>query len=191
MNDLSFDIETLATAQDAYILSIAAVPFDRVTGKIADGGFHTHIVGEQEGRRIDAGTVSWWMKQEHEARRRVFAPDNYWTLERALHDLAAWVKERDILRVWGNGSSFDIGILEHAFASYSIKIPWNYRGVRDMRTIVDLALEAGGDVAVDFRGVAHDAMDDARRQAAVIAKAYAVLIDLENFEPPTVGNEVV
>lgn len=159
MKDLMIDIETLNTATTSAILSIGAVYFDRRTGQ----------TGEQFYARIcfaDAvmhGTVSddtllWWSKQSEESRNEAFGGTE------SIHDVME--KFADFIRpdaeVWGNGSVFDITILEHWFNSCGMSIPWKFWNIRDVRTIVSW-------FNIDTRsyvreGVHHNALDDCLHQ---------------------------
>jgi hypothetical protein len=191
--DISIDNETLATSPDAFLLATALVPFDRATGQI---GSPLYMVfdGNQPGRRIDPGTVRWWMTQDLQPRQAVFANNDAWPVDLALGQIAAFVESHKPQRIWGNGSNFDVAQLEHLFIDAGRDVPWHYRAPRDMRTIVDLASTSAGvqiTEVVDFEGDAHNALDDAVYQAKVISRAYGYLIDIEDFEPPTVNGEVI
>lgn len=59
----SVDIETLSTAVNAAVLSIGAVEFDPLSGKILREFYHELDLSEQPGRHIDTNTVQWWFKQ--------------------------------------------------------------------------------------------------------------------------------
>ncbi|OYW60916.1 MAG: hypothetical protein B7Z40_19340 [Bosea sp. 12-68-7] len=57
------------------------------------------------------------------------------TLAAALVKLSDFIRINKPERVWANGAVFDIGILEHAYRSKGLVIPWKYNQVRDSRTI--------------------------------------------------------
>lgn len=173
LRDWSIDLETLDNRYSSAIVSIGAVQFNRDTGQIGV----RHYAEISIDTAIKAGTVSgstlaWWMDQGDKA-RRVFAGKEKTPLACALADLATLIRGKTIgPRVWGNGSSFDITILEHAFhnGAHGLAVPWQYWDVRDMRTIMDAA-------DVDTRklprnGVHHNALDDAEFQALAISVAW-------------------
>lgn len=175
MRDISFDLETLGTNPDCMIVSIAAVEFDILTGQIGQKFYvPIDLEHEQEGRVISGKTIKWWMDQSDEA-RSVFQDTGAKPLGVALYMLDQWFPDWEGLKVWGNGSIFDISILDHAFNYAS---PWEFWNVRDMRTIVDIASLSGqfDKRQVARAGVHHNALDDAIYQAQVISAAYHSLI---------------
>jgi hypothetical protein len=81
--------------------------------------------------------------------------------------------------VWGNGATMDISLTEEAykFGGYGLTVPWAFRNIRDMRTIVDAADHVcpGFQSCVPQVGTAHNALDDAKYQAMRIAECFAVI----------------
>lgn len=177
MKDISIDLETLSTRPDAAILSIGAAEFDRSTGEIGRTFYvEVDLNSAINDGHVDGGTLSWWYTQAADARRLFGNGTVKSSILTALTMLREFVqKAGDDVRPWGNGSSFDITILESAYNRNPAAgaIPWKFWDVRDMRTIVDLASENGFDRNdVPFEGVAHNALDDATHQARVISAAY-------------------
>lgn len=175
MTDISIDLETLSTRPNAAILSIGASEFNRYTG---DTGRRMYAEIELNSAikhgHVDGSTLAWWMGQDEKA-KRVFGGDQYtkMSLPTALDLLTQFYRQSQSDKVWGNGSSFDITILESAYIACGFKAPWQYWNVRDMRTIVDLAAELGFDKSsVPFEGTAHNAADDAVHQGKVIAACW-------------------
>lgn len=171
----SIDLETLANRFDSAILSIGVVQFDPSTGKLG-GEFYKEIEIDSaiKSGHVNGSTLAWWMEQGEKA-RRIFGKSNEKVgLATALDALATWLRSQPAQpKVWGNGSSFDITILEHAYVKggVGLAVPWNYVNVRDMRTIVEVSgLDRG---AWPKRiGVHHNALDDARYQAQVISACW-------------------
>ncbi len=166
--DVMIDLETLGTDNDAHILSIGAVVFDRVTGAIPDEFYASNLTCEQ-GRKVDIDTVRWWMQQDKDA-KDIFSGEPV-TIGLALLELKRWFAESvcaDDSRihplVWGNGSTFDISILTHACNQAGMEIPWRFWDVRDVRTVVDLAAGKVDKKSYPFNGTKHNALDDARHQ---------------------------
>jgi hypothetical protein len=182
--DISIDLETLGNRSDAPILSIGATAFNRHTGKLS-ATYYTLVDMDDALRhgRIRASTLKWWMQQDDAARTYVFGSKPNLepvSLYEALRGLNDYVRAQPAnVCVWGNGSSFDISILEHAFDSVAdtshlgFGEEWKFWSVRDMRTIVDAADLGKG--AIPFEGTAHHAGDDSRHQAKVIAKCLQVI----------------
>lgn len=189
MDDISIDLETLSTLPNAAILSIGAVQFNRDTGKIGkkfsttvnidDAIKHGHVSGD---------TLSWWVMG---GAAGVTSDDNAAVLEcfddaavdmggndkpnlhAALCRLVTFVKDcSPNPRVWGNGATADITWLESAFASAGggMKVPWHFKGIRDMRTLVEAA-QLDVDTVKKVDGPKHTAIVDAEWQAHAIAAA--------------------
>lgn len=175
MTDISIDLETLSTLPNAAILSIGAVEFNRYNGTLGRRMYaEIELNSAIKHGHVDGGTLVWWMGRGDKA-KRVFGGDEYtkMSLATALDLLTEFYRQSEADKVWGNGSSFDITILESAYTACGFKAPWQFWNVRDMRTIVDLAAELGFDKSsVPFEGTAHHAGDDAAHQAKVIAKCW-------------------
>jgi len=87
--------------------------------------------------------------------------------------------------VWGNGSTFDISMLEHAFVQLGLHIPWKYYNIRDCRTIQMLAEDLIDRNDVKFEGEKHNALHDARWQAAYTS---AMWVAIKHFTPTLIGD---
>lgn len=170
MRDLMIDIETLGSRPGSAVLSIGAVTFNADTGLMGEE-FYAAIAPESAvsvGLTTDVATMIWWMKQSDEARQAAFSGDR--PIKAALTDLADYVRRVDASRVWAKPPSFDLILLEAAFAACNIEVPWHFRAHRDCRTIFDLT----GTLQPYF-GTAHNALDDAKGQAFGVIAAYAKL----------------
>lgn len=174
MNDhFSIDLETLGTRYNAAILSIGVQQFDINTGKLGET-FYREIDLDSaiKAGKVTGSTLAWWA-QQGEVAKRVFGDKNKFPLSVALDDLRTWMlKKATKPKVWGNGSSFDISILEHAYdnGAVGLKEPWHYINIRDMRTIMDYCL-----VKPKREGTHHNALDDAKYQAQCIAAAHRAI----------------
>ena len=174
----SIDLETLANRLDSAILSIGVVQFDPSTGKLG-AEFYKEIEIDSAIRsgHVNGSTLAWWMQQGEKA-RRIFSPNPAKvSLATALDNLATWLRSQPAPpKVWGNGSSFDITILEHGYlkGGVGLAVPWHFTNIRDMRTIVDVAGLDNGEWPTRV-GVHHNALDDARYQAQVISACWQKL----------------
>lgn len=158
------DIETMGNTPGAAILSIGAVFIK--DGKLAEE-FYQHIDLEsclENGLKMDAGTVQWWMKQSDEARAAI-------TLEKGVNiiavlaDFFAWVSdvaEGAEVHVWGNAATFDVVLMEEAFRRVGYDIPWKFWGHRCYRTLKNLF---PGVPKPESTGIKHHALHDAKWQA--------------------------
>lgn len=157
------DIEGLSTEPNAIILTIAAQRFDPMSDGWFDNQFYARIDTEsQPDRHIDDGTIEWWTTQPHAA-DEAFNPDNRIPLKDALEQLSKIVWNCKL--VWANGPTYDMTILENAFKSYGMHIPWQYFSVRDCRTVYSLCDN------LDRPETSHHALEDCRRQIKMLQSA--------------------
>lgn len=169
MQDLMIDFETLGQTPETAVISLGACFFDEDSGKIGPTFYMAFEIDEQlkKGRTIDASTLKWWMSQSDGA-KKVFN-EKAQPAKEVLELFAKWVLANNTIskiRPWGNGSSFDISIIEHAFRMYGVKCPWLYYNVFDLRTFKRyIANNAKVDKS---SGVNHNALDDAINQAKFV-----------------------
>ena len=189
--NIMIDLETLSTRTNASVISIAAVEFglNGDTGRKMILKIKPSEWGKYD-RHIDGNTIAWWMGQDADAVKNLFAKDGEdFTLLDALSHLFDFVKECDMpipitqeqemtasfmssfrysdvkdkkIKVWGNGSTMDITILQSAYEYFNMPIPWQYWAVNDVRTIVDLNPEIKKNCT--FEGVKHNPIDDCKHQ---------------------------
>ena len=171
MKDLMIDLETMGTKPGCVVLSIGACFFDVVTGKITDT-FYIVLDSEQQknqGRTVDPSTMKWWSMQSNAAKKVFTDPKENVCM--ALSKFINFIyKHGTISKIhpWGNGSTFDISILENLFQMYGIKVPWLFYNVMDVRTFV--SFQAKGIKVPKLEGVNHHALDDAINQAKHVMK---------------------
>lgn len=177
MNDLMIDLETLGTHTKAPIISIGAVFFDIEKKELGPTFYGVLDVADQIDSKIrfaDASTIKWWMSQSGAA-KRVFK-DNAHPTAPSLETFADWIlntvgsksKSTKKVTVWGNGSGFDITLMETMFEDYKIKCPWMYYKVNDLRTFKRFV--AKGEAVQKLEGTDHNALDDAVNQANYVLK---------------------
>lgn len=169
MNDLMIDLETLGTNPDAPIISIGAVFFD-IEKKVLGPTFYMALdVNEQikRGRKVTGDTLKFWMGQS-DAAKKVFH-EQAKAVPQVLHTFSEWIKANNPkVYVWGNGSTFDISMLENIYlmyedvTSFKLAAPWGYNKIMDLRTFKRFKAP---DKKVIVPGTAHNALDDAIGQA--------------------------
>lgn len=176
---IAIDLETLSTSPAAVILSIGAVAMAEGGDTLADF-YSICSIASQHDRQIDKSTLEWWDKQSPEARNAITQANepNSPTLDSVLDELTEWIGqlgETHEVIVHGNGAAFDIAILEHAYKEISPFVPWNFRNVRDMRTLRDICLRLGLEPqikkAAPRTGTHHNALDDAHFQARIVIES--------------------
>jgi len=178
MKDLMIDLETLGTNKKAPIISIGAQYFDVDTGKLGDTFYAVLDIADQidTGKRLpEASTIKWWMSQKEDA-KTVFKEKSFPT-EHVLSTFSEWIlkvskaskgaKATRKVNVWGNGSSFDITLMETLFQDFGVACPWMYYNVQDVRTFKRFV--AKGE-KIEVAGVKHNALADATAQAEYVVK---------------------
>ena len=171
INHVMIDIETMALTERAAIVSIGAVIFDPRANKVTAETFYRELNWRKQGRTIDPNTRQWWTQQTKAARASLRGKGG---LVDALEDLAWWLP--DDCKVWGNGPTFDIIILENAYRQEGVAVPWKFWNIRDCRTIKDIYESARGGFSDASGGVEHNALDDARYQAEYVCKMWKSIL---------------
>lgn len=157
MADLMIDIEGLGTGPETTILTIAAQSFDPFGTGYYDQSYYARITLEsQENRRIEQGTIDWWATQPAVVRDEAFAEHGRIPLDQALGELAKLIWHSK--RIWAQGPTYDMNILEHAYKSFGMSLPWQYYMVRDSRTVFSLWPD------LPKPPVSHHALEDCCRQ---------------------------
>jgi len=164
------DLETLCVLPTATILTIAAQGFDPLTDAFTDVTFYRRItLDSQEGRSINDSTVEWWGKQSPEAQEEAFGEEDRVDLKTALEDFSKMAFHAK--RIWANGTTFDIGILEDAMRRLEIPVPWKYWQVMDARTIYKLLPDMGS----AGQSNSHHALEDCVNQIDMLQRALKTL----------------
>ena len=162
------DLEGLATGPDTTILTIAAQAFDPFGDGWYDQQYYARVTLEsQENRRIEQGTLDWWATQPAAARDEAFHEEERVPLDQALDGLAKLIWHSK--RIWAQGPTYDMNILEHAYKSYNKPIPWQYYAVRDSRTVFGLWTE------LPKPPTSHHALEDCRRQIGMLQETLKYL----------------
>lgn len=176
MNHLMIDLETMGTRFDAPIIAVGAVFFTPETGELG-GKFYggVDIADACKYGKPSGDTIRWWLQQSDPARAAVVKSKHPlpFVLGR-FRDFCAKQCDRKSLKVWGNGATFDISILDYAFPRVFNEVsPWEFWNVRDCRTIRELA---GDRITIGkVSGTEHHALDDALHQARWTSDAWRVL----------------
>jgi len=170
MNHVMIDLETGDTIETAKIVAIGAIVFNPDTGLRGEKFYSTVSIKSQPKRTTSKSTLDWWKKQSAKVRTQLKGNED---LEDVLTDFEWYLPENAI--VWGNGASFDISILEHAYRQLGLDIPWKFYNIMDCRTIRRLYEAKRGGLEQNFNGTQHHALDDAIYQADYISKMWRSL----------------
>lgn len=171
------DLETMGTSNNSVILSIGAVFFDPYTSELGEE-FSLPIDWkscELYGLQADVDTIKWWLQQDKDAIKGILKQGVH--LRDGLKEFSEFIRRfgKSSAKPWGNGATFDITILENAYKATHLSVPWKFYSVRDCRTVVDLASGIVNKDEVEFHGVKHNALDDAKHQAKYISKMVQAL----------------
>lgn len=171
-DNVMLDLETLGTSAGCTVMSIGAVAFD--VDQLKTGPEFHVIISRDSCARLglfeDSSTVDWWDQQSVEARQTLdHATEAGLTCQEACGQFRAYLDlvsgrvegERDVLKVWGNGSDFDQPILAKVYDVIGQKPPWEFYNSRCYRTLKGLAPYP----KLTRLGTFHNAVDDARTQA--------------------------
>lgn len=166
MNDCMIDLETLGTDPDSPVISLGACFFD-IEKKVMGPTFYLAMdIDEQlkRGRKPSGSTLKFWMGQA-DAAKIVFKEQAKPTLE-VLRTFIVWFKANGAkAKVWGNGSTFDISLMEDLFRMYGLDCPWLYYNVMDLRTFKRFVAK-GAKVPPPL--IPHHALEDAKTQAQYV-----------------------
>lgn len=176
------DIETLSTAVNAVVLSIGAVEFDPLSGKILREFYRELDLSDQENRHVELNTLRWWFKQcqENPANFDLIIKHNLDKddVKFALHKLGEFinggveytmtrVEGYERVAVWACDPDFDIAILDNLYEDHNLLSPWRYSELRSVRTIRELIKIA--DMEVPHKEADHNALNDCIRQAKEVS----------------------
>lgn len=167
MKDLMVDIETLGTGTNSVITQIGACYFDRNTGEIGE----TFLVNIRiqdcldNGLTVDGGAIKFWFEQDQQD--FLEAPID---LTKALGQFSQFCK-KDTL-AWAH-ATFDFPILMNAYRTVKQGLPFHYRSMRDIRTLVDLSNVSYK--RYEREGTHHNALDDCKHQVIYCSGCFKAL----------------
>lgn len=170
VNDLSLDTETMGQRPGSAIVGIGACFFDTNTSEIGPTFYRAINLATacRVGLTLDPGTVMWWMGQSDEARNAIRFSTV--AIETALQEFNEWVLaqcQKDDVRPWTRGPSFDCSLLHAAYRACGMEAPWHYWNERCHRTLTARNPSVEPPERSD---VAHRADDDAVHQAKWLIK---------------------
>ena len=170
--DVMLDLETTGISAGCGILSVGACTFDLQQSFYESVSLQSCL---DIGLINHASTMQWWEKQSPEAKEAAFS--GVLSITEVCGKFSDWFRSLTGSQrskfIWGNGADFDLPILGAAFKAVGMELPWAAYNGRCYRTLKNLYK----DVAMDkFVGVKHNALQDAKNQAA-----HAVVILQKHF----------
>jgi hypothetical protein len=179
MTHVMLDLETFGSSAGCGLISIGAVEFSFQTGRLGKEFYSivSHQSCRNHGLRDDAQTLDWWEKQSEEAKAayRESNSPNAPELPKVLKDFELYLhgmNEAKKIRMWGNGSDFDNNVLAAAYQAASMAYPWRFWNNRCYRTLRSMY---HGPITLERVGTHHNALDDAKTQAAHAIKIFSLL----------------
>lgn len=170
------DLETLGKGPRAVIGEIGVVIVD-VEQLIAVDEFYCRVSHHQR-RQRDESIMSWWDQQRIDSPQawlEMFKNTDRLCLADALDELKDFLSrhfQRALsVELMGNGPEFDNVILDDAYSQCGIELPWSFRGNQSLRTVVlmgRLLLDIDPKFQIEFEGIRHHALHDARHEAAYL-----------------------
>ena len=174
MKHVVVDLETMGIVPGCAIVSLGAVVFDPRFDSVSDKKFYVELDWEaqtEDGFTVDENTKEWWNNQDSVAREALNGMEE---LEETLIDFARWLPSD--VKIWGNGATFDVSILEYCYRKFNIEIPWKFWNIRDVRTIKDLYESSRGGFSKAMEGTKHNALDDAVYEAEMVCKMWKSIL---------------
>lgn len=166
---LMLDLETLDTEPTSVVLSIGAVLFDQTGIKsefYVDMNFESQLLAK---RTQSQSTMNWWLNQQ--SGRKFNLPVTPYGDQ--LMEFLLWLNPRVNIdkefRIWGNGSGFDVSILEHLLKSKNQPVPWYYFQIRDLRTFKEYVAN-NEPIREGAKEASHNALEDAKDQAYYVIR---------------------
>lgn len=180
--NIMLDLETLGVLPGCAIRSIGAVTFElNANGKEAanERTFYANISARSclyARLHIEQGTDEWWNRQSPEALEGLKTDQK--PLAQVATEFNTWCTHASSgilsdIRLWCQGANFDAVIWEFASRAVALPTPWKFYNVRDTRTLY--ALADFDPRSLPRAGTYHNALDDARHQAACCRAAWAKL----------------
>lgn len=167
--DVMVDIETTHTRPDrGAILQLAAVRFNVETCEIDPESIFDRSLKRIPGRDWNLDTFNWWKQQKAGLLQSI--------MERAepadvvMRDFAQQFYPQGSVRLWAKPASFDAQFIESYFQDLEIVTPFSYRDTTDMNSYIRGRYRGQPvpDPDLDFKGSAHNALDDVLNQIEVL-----------------------
>lgn len=194
MIDIVLDIETLGTRPGCSVIEIGACAVDADGGAIV-GNFSRRVRSGYSidcvrkvadgvtcfGWKIERATAAWWLADPERAKTlaKIMSGEFYArTEDEALTAFGVWfakfASDPKSSRIWANGPSFDIAILDESYRDNGIARPWICWQERCVRTALEMAGYVRGSVAWEEPGPRHRALNDARHEARKLWRSGAL-----------------
>ena len=150
--NITFDLETCALCPTAAVMSIGAVAWnaDAEDNPFTDGlsgeyCFYRHVDLRSsfvDGFTFDVKTSDWWETQNADAKKALLEYDvvPLSPVDSVIEDFFSFIASvqeetsAKEVKLWSQGTDFDIAIIKNICEKYNIEIPVSYKNFRDHRT---------------------------------------------------------
>lgn len=175
LGHLMIDLETLGTKSNSVICSIGAVEFNLDTYEIGKIFYEKIDIDSSldNGMVVDGGSIKFWLTQNDDARNELLT--NTKNIKEVLYLFRKYIETLGVneLKVWGNGTRFDLGLIHDAYRlTKSGIIPWSIKNERDVRTYMMDHLEIKQNLV--FEGTKHNPIDDCLHQIKYLHQCFKV-----------------
>lgn len=135
-NKIMLDLETTGNIANTAIIQLSMVRFEE-DGSVGDS-IHINIDQNEQyklGAKYTQSTLDWWQKTNKELYESI-TTKNVLSVNTALDIVDAFVTRDDY--IWCH-ATFDMPILDNLYFLAGRNKPWDYKKIRDIRTIVELS----------------------------------------------------
>lgn len=173
MKHLMLDLETIGTTLHAPIMQVGMCYFD--IGKALIKAEYEVCIELQpqldRGAKTDGDTIMWWMMQGQDARKAMFAADQYLSPSIAFSEVNQFLADAD--RIWSH-ATFDFVLLREAMRRHGIQPLFHYRKGMDIRTLTTIAKLGRNEVYKKYpnTGTHHTALADCRYQVQYVSDCW-------------------
>lgn len=176
--NITFDFETCAMCPTAAVMSIGAVAWNAdaeddpfTEGFSGEYSFYRHVDLRSsfvDGFTFDSKTSEWWATQNTDAKNALLENDEIplRPIDCVIEDFFGFIQyvqketgAQDV-KLWSQGTDFDIAILKNICNKYDIALPVSYKNFRDHRTF----FMEGAKIICDKAGVE---LDDSKAYSLV------------------------
>jgi exodeoxyribonuclease VIII len=189
------DLETLGVVPGCVAFSIGAVVFDPPRRQLGSEFYAVVNVESCLDRylREEEDTKEWWAKQSDEAKVALLEARDLETsvpLVEAMENFNGWQRAQALsknIRLYGNGADFDNPILRCMYDAAGVKPyaqPYGGRCYRTLKKLDELFGAAFAAPKLERQGTYHNALDDAKSQAAhlmdIVSAVRAIFVEEDN-----------
>ena len=172
-DNIMLDLETMGKRPSAPIIYIGAVAFnleERAVGPVFEAPVHL-TSSLSSGAILEPEVVLWWLRRSEDAVARILSAKTNDTLIWGLGKFSEFCRglcDKQLLKIWGNGSDFDNVILKESYERLSMVAPWEFWNNKCYRS----KKQEVPYLRIVREGIKHTAVDDAMSQVKHLFAIY-------------------